>query len=119
MPTCSTCSSLRAVALASLSAFASCVTTNLETGKVMPRDGQKYTFDEVEKKAEQLHNGMSKLDVHLLLGSPAEKDESSGLWVYLPERYGVLIPARALRLEFQNNKLVEFGYRPIVLGTRL
>jgi hypothetical protein len=39
--------------------------------------------------------------------------------VYLPERYAILIPARALRLEFKNGVLDDFGYRPIVLGARL
>ena len=109
----------RASGLALLAVIAACVTEDPKTGKAMPREGQKYTFDVVEKNAEKLQKGMTKLDVHLLLGSPAEKDEADDLWIYLPERYAVLVPARALRLEFKDRVLVDFGYRPIVLGTRL
>ena len=102
-----------------VAALAGCVTEDPKTGTLLPRDGQKLTFDVVQRNAEKLHTGMSKLDVHLLLGSPAEKDEAEDLWIYLPERYAVLVPARALRLEFRDRVLVDFGYRPIVLGTRL
>jgi len=98
---------------------AGCVSTNTETGQPIPRGDQKFPFEQVEKAAEKLKVGMSKYDVLLQLGSPAEKDEANGLWVYLPERYGILIPARALRLEFKDNVLQDFGYRPIVLGARL
>ena len=40
-------------------------------------------------------------------------------WLYLPERPGILIPANALRLEFQGDYLKSHGYRPIVLGQEL
>lgn len=106
-------------ALLAMTLFAGCVTTNAETGQPIPRGDQKYPFAQVEKNAERLKTGMNKYEVQLLLGSPAEKDEANGLWVYLPERYGILIPASALRLEFQDNVLADFGYRPIVLGARL
>lgn len=102
-----------------LAALAGCVMSDAETGKPIPRGDQKFPFDVVQRNAEKLRNGMSKMDVHLLLGSPAEKDEADNLWIYLPERYGVLVPARALRLEFRERELIDFGYRPIVLGTRL
>ena len=99
--------------------LAGCVTTNLDTGEVVPRGDQKHPFSRVERDADKLRNGMSKLDVQLLLGSPAEKDDAGDLWVYLPERYGIVVPARALRLEFEEGRLIDFGYRPIVLGARL
>ncbi len=105
--------------LALLAALAGCVSEDPVTGKLLPREGQKFTFDVVQQRAEQLRTGMTKLDVHLLLGSPAEKDAADDLWIYLPERYAVLVPARALRLEFRDRVLVDFGYRPIVLGARL
>jgi outer membrane protein assembly factor BamE (lipoprotein component of BamABCDE complex) len=102
-----------------LGATTACVTENKTTGEMVPRGNQKYPFEQVEKAAERLEPGMEKMQVLLLLGSPAETDESGNVWVYLPERYGVLIPARALRLEFGPQGLVEHGYRPIVLGARL
>ncbi len=99
--------------------LASCVTENVSTGKMVPRGSQGMQFSDVEKAAENLRNGMSRAQVMLLLGSPAEQSDDGDVWVYLPERYAILIPARALRLEFKNGALDDFGYRPIVLGARL
>lgn len=96
-----------------------CVTQNAATGEMVPRGDQKYPFEKVEEAADELKLGMTKTQVLHLLGSPAEKDESGDVWVYLPERYGILIPARALRLEFGPQGLAEHGYRPIVLGARM
>jgi len=96
-----------------------CVTENATTGEVIPRGKQKYPFERVEKAAEGLKIGMSKPQTLLLLGSPAEQDEKGDVWVYLPERYGIIVPARALRLEFQNQALAEFAFQTIVLGARL
>lgn len=102
-----------------LALAASCVTENRTTGEPIPRGNQKYAFHKVEKDAENLRLGMSKMEVMLMLGSPAEQDESGNVWVYLPERHGVLLPARALRLEFREHVLAEFDFRPIVLGARI
>lgn len=102
-----------------LAAAPACVTENATTGEVVPRGDQKYPFEKVEKAAEDLKVGMDKMQVLLLLGSPAEKDESGNVWVYLPERYAILVPARALRLQFGPQGLEEHGFRPIVLGARL
>ena len=96
-----------------------CVTQNKTTGEMVPRGDQKYPFEKVEKAAEKLELGMTKSEVLYLLGSPAEKDESGDIWVYLPERYGIVVPARALRLEFNPQGLTDHGYRPIVLGAKL
>ncbi len=62
---------------------------------------------------------MTKYDVLILLGSPAEKSSESDIWVYLPERPAVLVPSRALHLEFKDGILVKHGYNPIVLGLQL
>jgi outer membrane protein assembly factor BamE (lipoprotein component of BamABCDE complex) len=97
----------------------SCVTENLTTGEVVPRGNQKLPFEKVEAAAKNLKPGMNKTQVLMLLGSPAEKDQNDDVWIYLPERYGVVIPARALRVEFKDRVLVDHGYRPIVLGARL
>lgn len=105
--------------LLALGLSAACVTENRETGEAMPRGNQKYPFEKVEKAAEDLQVGMSKTQALLLLGSPAEMDERGDVWIYLPERHGILVPARALRLEFRAQQLAEFGFQSIVLGARL
>lgn len=63
--------------------------------------------------------GLNKSLVLMTMGTAAEVDEEDGSWIYLPERYGILIPAESLRLEFTDGVLVDFGYRAIVLGTQL
>jgi outer membrane protein assembly factor BamE (lipoprotein component of BamABCDE complex) len=96
-----------------------CVTENTDTGEMVPRGNQRYPWDTVKELAKDLKVGMNKLQVTLLMGSPAEVDAEDNQWIYLPERYAILIPAEALRLEFKGTELVEFGYRPIVLGAQL
>jgi outer membrane protein assembly factor BamE (lipoprotein component of BamABCDE complex) len=109
---------LPAIFLAALLASA-CVNTDPQTGETIPRGNQKYFFSEVEKQAEQLKDGMSKMDALILLGSPAEQSDDGDIWIYLPERPAILIPSRALRLQFENGVLVKHGYRPIILGAEL
>lgn len=96
-----------------------CVNVDPNTGKTIPREGQKHPFAQVESRAEQLRIGLTKFEVITLLGSPAEKSRDGTTWVYLPERPAVLIPSRALKLTFRNDVLVEHGYSPIVLGQTL
>ena len=111
---------VRAFALVlAAAALGACVTQNTETGEYIPRGNQRYEFSKVEKAAERLQDGMSKAQVLMLLGSAAEMDDQGNTWIYLPERYGILIPARALQLEFKDGVLVSHGYRPIVLGAKL
>src|SRR4051812_4658347 len=107
------------VAITLLVALAACVTQDMNTGRMVPRGQQGMQFSDVESAAERLKEGMTKQEVLYLLGSPAERDESGNVWIYLPERYAILIPARALRVEFKDTILVDHGYRPIVLGARL
>ena len=99
--------------------LAGCVNVDPQTGRTIPRGGQKYEFSTVERRAEKLRDGMSKLDVQLLLGSPAEKSDDGAVWVYLPERPAVLVPSRALRLVFEGEILAKHGYSAIVLGQTL
>ena len=96
-----------------------CVNVDPETGKTIPRGKQRYEFETVERRAEQLKEGMTKLDVTLLLGSPAETSDDGDVWVYLPERPAVLLPSRALRLVFKNNLLEKHEYDSIILGQKL
>lgn len=102
-----------------LLAFAGSGCVTERNGVPVPRGNQRYPFDTVQERAEKLQKGMTKAQVLLLLGSAAEIDEENDLWIYLPERYAILVPARALRLEFKESVLVDFGYRAIVLGARL
>ena len=99
-------------------ALGGCVTQDATTGENIPRGNQRYEFAKVEKSAEQLKDGMTKAQVLMLLGSAAEMDDAGDTWIYLPERYGILIPARALQLEFKDSVLVSHGYRPIILGAK-
>ena len=111
-------STLRACLAGSLLAFASCITVDADTNRPIPRGNQRHEFEEVTRRAEDLQNGMSKRDVLLLLGSPAETSDQDDVWVYLPERPAVIVPGRALRLEFEDGRLVDHGYHAIVLGAR-
>ncbi|HEX5011071.1 MAG TPA: hypothetical protein VFY71_11790 [Planctomycetota bacterium] len=95
-----------------------CVTEDAATGEPIPRGNQRYEFSKVEDLAERLQDGMTKAQVLMLLGSAAEMDDAGDVWIYLPERYGILIPARALQLEFKDSVLVSHGYRPIILGAK-
>lgn len=95
---------------------AGCVNVDPDTGKTIPRGDQRFEFETVTHRAKDLEMGMTKMEVLLLLGSPAEESHAGDVWVYLPERPAVLIPGRALRLEFDDARLVDHGYRPIVLG---
>ena len=101
-----------------LSALA-CVNVDPQTNEIIPRGNQVLKFEEVERGAEHLREGMTKLEVVTLLGSPAEKGTRGDVWIYLPERPAVIIPGRALRLEFRNGHLASHGYHAIVLGARL
>jgi len=96
----------------------SCVNVDPETNEIIPRGNQALEFKEVKRGAEDLKVGMTKMDVVTLIGSPAEKGTRGDVWIYLPERPAVLVPSRALRLEFKNGRLAEYGYHAIVLGTR-
>jgi len=96
-----------------------CVTQNMDTGEMVPRGNQRYPWDKVKELAKGLKKGMTKSQVMMLMGTPAEVDKPDNQWVYLPERYGILWPAEALRLEFKELVLVDFGYHPIVLGAQL
>lgn len=96
----------------------SCVNVDPQTNEVIPRGSQRYEFEEVTRNAGDLKEGMSSFEVLMLLGSPAEKSKHGDVWIYLPERPAVIVPGRALRLQFRGGKLVDHGYHAIVLGAR-
>jgi len=99
--------------------LAGCVHVDPETGKTIPQGNQKNMFADVERQAAQLKNGMTKLEVMVLLGSPAEMNEGDNVWVYLPERPAVLVPSHALRLEFKDGLLISHENIAIILGKTL
>ena len=99
--------------------LAGCVNVDPETGKTIPRGDQRHLFADVEKQAGNLKDGMTKMQVLILLGSPAETSDYGNVWVYLPERPAVLVPSHALQLEFKNDVLVSHGDRAIILGNKL
>lgn len=99
--------------------LAGCVSVDPGTGETLPRGNQKYKYDVVAHRAEQLLDGMTKFDALALLGAPAKKNKNDNVWVYLPERPAVLMPARALQLEFKDGLLIKHGYKAIVLGQKL
>lgn len=82
-----------------------------------PPPGQKYSIDEVMEEAESLEPGMSKLDVLLELGSPAER--RGDVWVYLPSSPGLLLPKLALEVEFEGERYVSHSKQPVLVGERL
>lgn len=99
--------------------LAGCVTENAATGEPIPRGNQRYPFAKVEQAAERLAVGMTRSEVLLLLGSAAKLEDGGDTWVWLPERYAVLVPARALHVHFEAGRVKDFGYRPIVFGADL
>lgn len=99
--------------------LAACVKLNPKTGETLPRGEQRFKFEHVIERSEDLKEGMSKYQVLLVLGSPAETSSRGEVWLYLPERSGFLLPALALRLKFQGDYLTEHGRVPIVLGETL
>lgn len=96
-----------------------CVTENKTTGEMVPRGNQRYPWEKVQELAKRLENGQTKEQVLGFMGSPAEMDSAGNRWIYLPERYAILIPAKALQLDFKDDVLVDHEYRPIVLGAQL
>lgn len=108
-----------ALALSLLVLPTACMPVDPVTGEYKPRGNQRYEYHRVKEKAERLEKGMTKYQVLMLLGSPAEKAMRGDTWVYLPERAGVLLPASALKLDFREGRLHDFGYHAIILGQRI
>lgn len=96
-----------------------CVNVDPVTGQTVPRGGQRYLFETVQRRVDRLYPGMPRGEVLVQLGSPAQRSEDHATWYYLPERAGVLLPARALWLQFDGEVLAKYGYRPIVFGQTL
>ena len=96
---------------------AGCVSYDAETGEYWELRKQRYKFDVVKSRLENLKVGMSKLDVLFILGSPARGTKDK--WTYLPDRPGTLLPAEALVVEFENDRYVRHRYDLVLLGSRI
>jgi outer membrane protein assembly factor BamE (lipoprotein component of BamABCDE complex) len=77
---------------------------------------QKYAFNEVKKRAKGLRPGMSRSEVLITLGSPAETHGNT--WVYLPEKPGYVMPTELLEVRFQSGRYVSREFKAIVFGQR-
>ena len=84
-----------AVLVLSLGVVSGCaVDAALTTEQAEVAASQKYDYDYVKRQSRQLTPGLSKAEVMILLGSPAQQEAAR--WVYLPKRPGVFVPAEAL-----------------------
>lgn len=100
-------------------ALAGCVNVDPQTGKTIPRGEQKNDYAYVKERAAQLRVGMTKMEVTILLGSPAQTSHDGDVWDYVPERPAVLMPAKGLRLVFLNGCLKTHEFTTIVFGQPL
>lgn len=94
-----------------------CVSQNPDTGEAIPPEGQRFNLDEIKTRLPQLRSGMSRTQVLLILGSPAEQRDDA--WIYRPARSGIFVPARALVVRFHDRLYTEHVYQPILLGGRV
>lgn len=97
-------------------ALAGCVNVDPQTGKTIPRGDQKNEYAYVKERAAQLRVGMTKMEVTILLGSPAQTSHDGDVWDYVPERPAVLMPAQGLRLVFLDGCLKTNEFTAIVFG---
>ena len=77
---------------------------------------QKYPFNEVKKRARGLRPGMSRSEVLITLGSPAEVHGNT--WVYLPPKPGIVMPTELLEVRFRSGRYVSHEFKAIVFGQR-
>jgi outer membrane protein assembly factor BamE (lipoprotein component of BamABCDE complex) len=100
-------------------ALAGCVNVDPETGKTIPRGEQKNEYAYVKQRADQLREGMTKMEVTILLGSPAQTGGDGNVWDYVPERPAVLVPAQGLRLVFDGGLLKSHEFTTVAFGKPL
>lgn len=110
---------LLVLALGAFTASVGCVAVDPDTGQPIPRGKQKYLFATVKERVAGLEIGMPKLQVLMTLGSPAETAERGDLWIYLPERTAYVVPSQALEVRFEDDRLKEHRYTPLVFNKRI
>ena len=80
-----------------------------------PRDAaqsQQYYFEVLRVRTGELQEGMTKVDVLLLLGTPAKYKDHA--WIYLPAHIDAAESAEALTVRFKGDHYVEHHYEPIL-----
>lgn len=92
-------------------------TEEVTTGEAQAESSQKYDYTYVKEQAGRLEPGMSKAEVLIVLGSPAVRDPAR--WVYRPKRSGLIVPAEAMVVRFEQGRYVSHSFQPIVLGEQL
>lgn len=98
--------------LAACVALVGCVQRDPATGDVRPPGNQKYTYSDVKQRAKRLQPGMTRIQVMVLLGSPAK--EKADEWIYLPD---VSLPlGEALHVYFDRGVLVKHSFKPIIIS---
>lgn len=103
--------------LVSLAAVGCAADEALTADQAQATASQKYDFEYVKRQSSQLEPGMSKAEVLILLGSPAQREAAK--WVYLPTRSGLLVPAEAMVVRFIEGRYDSHRFEPIVLGERV
>jgi outer membrane protein assembly factor BamE (lipoprotein component of BamABCDE complex) len=77
---------------------------------------QKYEFKEVKRRVKELRPGMTRTEVLIALGSPAEVRGDT--WVYLPDETGYIIPTELLEVRFRGAGYVAHEFKAVVFGRR-
>ena len=75
---------------------------------------QKYPYGQVKQSAERLRPGMTRHEVLLLLGSPAER--TADTWTWVPEDPSLLLPQDVLVVRFKGNRYATHEFKPIIFG---
>jgi len=97
---------------------AGCQTQGVETETYAGKPAkQRYPLSEVEDRLDELRPGMAKVEVLLVLGSPAIEEPDH--WIYLPSRTGTVIPAEAIRVDFRSGTYTGWKKQPIIFGERV
>jgi outer membrane protein assembly factor BamE (lipoprotein component of BamABCDE complex) len=91
-----------------------CNTYEKNSGKYWDLRNQRYFYEEVKSRLDQLHKGMTKMDVAVTVGSPAKTYEN--MWIYLPDRPAIYVPGEAIVIEFEGNLYIRHRKTLVLLG---
>ena len=78
---------------------------------------QRYALKDVKKRLKDVEPGMTKMEVMIHLGSPAQISRNT--WIYMPSRSGILLPSQALHVNFVNGVYVSHETKAIILGEQI
>ena len=86
----------------------------VDSGKLATVRNQYNSYSVVKERSEELRTGMNKYEVLALLGSPAEQKQN--VWIYLPDRVAVIVPAESMHVNFERGLYIEHKFNLIVFG---